>query len=347
MVSVRTQLAAVTAVVLWSTNAYAADLALGQMRVDWLLLVQYGTAATVLLLVSAVHRLRRGGGMVRRRTEGVDRPGAGARCAVPLLIGVVGLTGTIFLQYLAFALAPIVAANVLAYGWPLLAAVWIAATRRSRHALLSAGLAVIGFCGVVVIFTDSTAAAATVGGAATWGYLAALGSATCMAVFTLGAGRVRTDAVGLLIPATLAGTAAAAALTIMGRSPAPTGAGVLAAAYIGLGPMAAGYALWTRAMARGSAERLSPLGYLTPLLSTVLLLATGSPITAAILTGGGLVLACSLGVLVHTRFTTDRPATRAADQPRTEPTSAPARTRMDHDMIDNCRRHAFHRQERS
>lgn len=55
-----------------------------------------------------------------------------------LLVGVIGLTGTIFLQYLAFAAAPIVAANVLTYGWPLLAAVWLAATHRTRHTLGSA-----------------------------------------------------------------------------------------------------------------------------------------------------------------------------------------------------------------
>ncbi len=93
----------------------------------------------------------------------------------------------------------------------------------------------------------------------------------------------------------------------------------LAAAYIGLGPMAAGYALWTRAMAGGGAERLSPLGYATPLLSTVLLLATGAPATTGTLLGVVLVLACSLGVLAHARHanpgrSSDDPVARAPER---------------------------------
>lgn len=93
--------------------------------------------------------------------------------------------------------------------------------------------------------------------------------------YTLGAGRTSTSPTRLLIPATLIGTVGAAVLTTFTDSPTPAPGGVLAAAYLGLGPMAAGYALWTHAMTRGGAERLSPLGYATPLLSTVVLLANG------------------------------------------------------------------------
>ncbi|MBA3310258.1 MAG: hypothetical protein H0U28_09405, partial [Nocardioidaceae bacterium] len=46
MDSPRTRLlAALAAVLLWSTNAYAAELALTRMSVGWLLFVQYGVAA--------------------------------------------------------------------------------------------------------------------------------------------------------------------------------------------------------------------------------------------------------------------------------------------------------------
>ncbi len=148
------------AVLLWSTNAYAADLALARMNVGWLLLVQYATAMAALLAVRSAHRLRVGAVAVASLTPGsAHRADAEARRRRPAaLLGVVGLTGTIFLQYLAFATAPIVAANVLAYGWPLLAAVWVAAIRRSRHALPSAGLAAIGFGGVALIFTSAAQA---------------------------------------------------------------------------------------------------------------------------------------------------------------------------------------------
>lgn len=289
--SIRT-LAGLAAVVLWSTNAWAADVALARMSLAWLLLVQYGTAAVALL---AVRRARDG-----RVDQPPDRSSPGRLPAAA--VGVVGLTGTVFLQYLAFALAPIVAANVLAYGWPLLAALWVAATVRTRRAVALAGLALLGFGGVALIFTSPAAGTgAASSSSATWGHLAALGSAVCMALYTLASSRMDANATDLLIPATLVGALAATALTASTHSTWPQPGGWLAAAYIGLGPMATGYGLWTLAMARGGAERLAPLGYATPLLSTLLLLATGAPATATTLAGVGLVLVCSIGVLSSQR----------------------------------------------
>ncbi|MBA3293870.1 MAG: EamA family transporter [Geodermatophilaceae bacterium] len=295
-------LAALAAVTLWSTNAYGADLALGEMGLGWLLLVQFTTASAALLVVRAVQDRRH----VRTDVASSSATQRERPDRTAIVIGVVGLTGTTFLQYLAFATAPIVAANVLAYAWPLLAAVWLAITRRNRHASVSAGLALLGFGGIGLIFTgpsQSTAEAAIA--AAPWGYVAALGSAVCMAIYTLGASRrPTTTSSSVLIPATLAGAAAAVVLTALGDGPAPTVTGVVAAAYLGLGPMAAGYALWTRAMTGGGAERLSPLGYATPLLSTVLLLATGADAGQRTFLGAGLVLGCSVGVLAYDRHAT-------------------------------------------
>lgn len=70
--------------------------------------------------------------------------------------------------------------------------------------------------------------------------------------------------------------------------------------------MAAGYALWTRAMSGEGASRLSPLGYAAPLLSTILLTATGRSFTSATITGATLILACSIGVLVNDRLASHR-----------------------------------------
>lgn len=107
------------------------------MSLGWLLLVQYGTASLALMAVRVVAGRR------------ASHPSERSTVTLPAVaIGVVGLAGTVFLQYLAFALAPIVAANVLAYAWPLLAALWIAATLRTRRAAALAGLAVLGFGGV-------------------------------------------------------------------------------------------------------------------------------------------------------------------------------------------------------
>jgi len=138
-------------------------------------------------------------------------------------------------------------------------------------------------------------------------------------------GRRAEPGLGVLIPATLTGVVVAAAITIGSRSPWPSWSGWVAAGYIGLGPMAAGYGLWTLAMARGGAERLSPLGYATPLLSTGLLLATGQPASGGTLVGVGLILTCSIGVLAAQRH----PTGRADQQHRTGVMGAsapPART---------------------
>ncbi len=115
----------------------------------------------------------------------------------------------------------------------------------------------------------------------------------------MAASRLHVATTDLLLPAAVVGVLAAAVLTASTSSPWPQPVGWVAAGYVGLGPMAAGYGLWTRAMSEGGAERLAPLGYATPLLSTMLLLATRSPATA--LAGIFLVLVCSIGVLATQR----------------------------------------------
>jgi drug/metabolite transporter (DMT)-like permease len=294
------------------------------MSVGWLLVVQFAVAAAALL---AAQQLRRGH---RFATRGRRSPSS---VGVAGVVGVVGLTGTIILQYVAFATAPLVAANVLSYAWPLLAALWVALTLRTRQALWLAGLALVGFGGVAVIFADPGAAEPRAAVAeAAWGYIAALGSAACMALYTLASSRLRVAATDLLVPATLAGVVAASALTVATDHRWPQTSGWIAAAYIGLGPMAAGYTLWTLAMAAGGAERLAPLGYATPLLSTVLLIATGLPATTTTLLGITLVLVCSIGVLAVPRVRPDgcdahRRENRGPDAPRDSPSRTATRSR--------------------
>lgn len=301
-------LLALAAVALWSTNAWAATVALDAMSVGWLLLVQYGIATAEFLAVSLVRRWK-------------PITAGGALTGPAIGIGVVGLTGTIFLQYVAFATAPIVAANVLAYAWPLIAAVWVVLTIRSRRAVVVVGLAMIGFGGVGLIFTSSGAADTSSTTTANWGYAAALGSAAaCMAVYTVATSRIHLAATDLLLPAAVVGVLAAVVLTASTSSPWPQPVGWVAAGYIGLGPMAGGYGLWTLAMSNGGAERLAPLGYVTPLLSTMLLLATGSPATATTLAGIFLVLVCRIGVLATQRGNSST-GVRGHEQPLRSQTS--------------------------
>jgi drug/metabolite transporter (DMT)-like permease len=220
-----------------------------------------------------------------------------------VVVGVIGLTGTIFLQYLAFATAPIVEANVVAYGWPLFAALWVALAYRSRQTLAGVPLAIIGFAGVALILGSGINFGSPDGAVA--GYLAALASGVCMTFYTVMSGRSRVPAETFLLPATVFGMIAALTLCLTGFAPwlwtsASLGAWA-ASVYAGVGPMAGGFLLWSWAMSGEGAKRLTPLGYATPLLSTVLLLLFGEMFAAGTFFGAVLVLVCSIGVLVIDR----------------------------------------------
>jgi len=289
--------AAFAAVALWSTNALAAKLALAEFGVVQVLALQFG-GATVTLAALRVARSARTGGA----DETVQRPSLRLPYVLGgMAVGVVGLTGTISLQYLAFATAPIVEANVLAYGWPLFAAIWAAVAYRTRRALTGVPLAMVGFAGVALILGSGGGFGAAGGGTA--GYAAALASAACMTLYTVASGRSRVPADASLLLASTLGMVFALVLCAAGTAPwVWSGAGAWAASvYAGVGPMAGGFLLWSVAMSGEGVERLAPLGYATPLLSTALLLLFGETLAPGGLLGSALVLVCSVGVLIMDR----------------------------------------------
>jgi drug/metabolite transporter (DMT)-like permease len=290
---------ALAAVALWSTNALAARFALAELEVVQVLALQFGGAAAT-LAVLRVARLARAG----RSDEIARRPALrSSEVLAGVAVGVVGLTGTISLQYLAFATAPIVEANVVAYGWPLFAALWAALVYRNRRTLAGVPLAVVGFAGVALILGSGGGFSGSGGGSA--GYAAALASAVCMTFYTVASGRSRFPADASLLPAAAFGSAFAIALCIGGFAPwvwSAAGPGAwVASVYAGVGPMAGGFLLWGLAMSGGGANRFAPLGYATPLLSTALLVLFGETLEPGALLGALLVLVCSIGVLAIDR----------------------------------------------
>jgi drug/metabolite transporter (DMT)-like permease len=290
-------IAAFAAVALWSTNALAAKLALAELGVVQVLALQFG-GATVTLAALRVARSARTGGP----GEAVRRPSLRLLYVLGgMAVGVVGLTGTISLQYLAFATAPIVEANVLAYGWPLFAAIWAAVAYRTRRALAGVPLAMVGFAGVALILGSGGGFGAAGGGPA--GYATALASAVCMTFYTVASGRSRVPADAYLLLASSLGMVFALALCVAGTAPwVWSGAGAwVASVYAGVGPMAGGFLLWSVAMSGEGVERLAPLGYATPLLSTALLLLFGETLAPGAMLGSALVLVCSIGVLIIDR----------------------------------------------
>jgi drug/metabolite transporter (DMT)-like permease len=263
------------AVALWSTNAITARYLLASHPLALVQLLQFTGAALVFL---AVRPLSAAAPIAPR-----DLPAFAA-------IGFVGLVGTMVLQYLAFALMPVVEANLIAYAWPLMvAAAIVVAGRAERPGLLMASAAA-GFVGVGLVMTGGRGAALMSGSLA--GYAAALGSALCMAFYTLAVGRSTGAAADrLLLPSALAGAAGCLVWSLHDRVDWAIGSDLLLGLYLGAGPMGLGYCFWSCAMQRDESGRTALVAYLTPVASTALLGFAGERLTLGAAIGAALVIA--------------------------------------------------------
>jgi len=190
-----------------------------------------------------------------------------------LALGVYGLFGFHFLLFIALRHAPPVQANLVNYLWPLGIVVMaplflpgLALTRRHLAAALT------GFAGAVLAILgrggDGTEAVWA------WGYVPALGSAFIWASYSLMTRRVRafpTAAIGSF--ALVSGLLSLACHALL-EPPVTLGLQDLALiALLGLGPLGGAFFLWDAALKRGDARQIGVLSFLTPLLSTLTLLA--------------------------------------------------------------------------
>ena len=146
-----------------------------------------------------------------------------------------------------------------------------------------------------------------------------------MAGYTLAVGRVASRPTDLVLLGTTVGAVVAIpAALIQGASWADGGA-IALGLYIGIGEVAVGWGLWTFAMAHPAGPRLAPLGYATPLLSTLILLATGPRLSTIALVGCALIVLCAIGVTMKRYDRRDkphiphRPLTRTRLNPRMLP----------------------------
>ena len=108
------------------------------------------------------------------------------------------------------------------------------------------------------------------------GYLAALAAALTWSSYSVLSRRVRevpTDAVGGFCGATA--MLALVAHLIFERTYIPQGAEWAAIIILGLGPVGAAFYLWDHGVKRGDIKSLGALSYMTPLLSTLLLVLFG------------------------------------------------------------------------
>ncbi len=220
-----------------------------------------------------------------------------------LALGVYGLFGFHFLLFIALRHAPPVQANLVNYLWPLgivvMAPLFLPGVRlRAVHVLAAlvgfagAGIAILGGSGA-----GSAGTAAASGGWA-WGYLPALGSAFIWASYSLMTQRVKpfpTAAIGLF--GLVSGVLSLACHALLEPSVALSARDLALIAVMGLGPLGAAFFLWDAALKRGDARHLGLLSFLTPLLSTLMLLAVRGerPSSAVALAAAMIIGAAVLG----------------------------------------------------
>ena len=214
--------------------------------------------------------------------------------ASTLALGVYGLFGFHFLLFIALRLAPPVEANLVNYLWPLLMVVLAPVLLRGvklRAVHLAAAL--VGFAGAAVAILGAGGSAAA---GWSWGYLPALGSAFIWASYSLGTRRVTafpTAAIGLFglvsgLLSLLCHVLLEAPVTLQAQD-------WLLLTLMGLGPLGAAFFLWDRALKAGDPRQIGILSYLTPLLSTgLLMVVSGRPFSASI----GLAAAMIIGAAV-------------------------------------------------
>ena len=209
-------------------------------------------------------------------------------------LGVYGLFGFHFFLFLALRHAPPVEANLINYLWPLLI-VFLAPLLLDGYRLRVNHIAgaLMGFAGAALLVGPDLA-----GGRFAVGYLFAVVSALIWSTYSLWTKRVppfSTAAIGLFcVVASLLAFGCHWAWEAPFTPPSGDLPYLLA---MGLGPMGSAFFLWDYALKRGDPRLIGTLAYLTPVLSTALLIVTGRGVlslrigVAAALVVGGAILA--------------------------------------------------------
>ena len=189
-----------------------------------------------------------------------------------LMVGIYGLFGYHFMLFIALQTAPAVEANLVNYLWPLLIVVLTPLFTRSlklraRH--LVAALA--GFTGAAVAIYSSAGGQSPSG--FSFGYVFALAAAIIWATYSLATTRLpkfSTAAIGLF--ALVSGVLALLAHLVFESPVVLTVSDWWLLLLLGIGPLGGAFYFWDAALKIGDPRRIGLLAFLTPLLSTTMLL---------------------------------------------------------------------------
>ncbi len=216
-----------------------------------------------------------------------------------LLIGSGGIFGYHFLYFLAFTFAPAVEVNLINYLWPVLivALTPLVLSGYKLHFQHFLGV-VLGLLGAALIVTGGSFQPQV---SYYPGYLLALGAAFIWALYSLLTKRLPIfDSSAVSTFTFISGILSLLFYFVSGGSIAQftqlTGREWLFVMLIGIGPLGGAFFLWDYALKHGDPRTIGSLAFLTPLLSTLILVLVGgkqltaSNLFALVLIIGGAVI---------------------------------------------------------
>ncbi len=212
-------------------------------------------------------------------------------------LGLAGLFGYHACYFAALSLAPPVEATLVNYLWPLLIVLFAGLLPGERLRWFHLAGAALGLVGCVLIVAPALDAPASAASNPLLGYAFAAAAAFLWAGYSVLSRRL-ADVPSDAVAGFCAGTAALAWACHFLFEPPFAGDAVAWAimAAMGLGPVGLAFYLWDVGMKRGDIKALGAASYLTPLLSTGLLLLAGRgepsltlAIAAALIVGGAVL----------------------------------------------------------
>lgn len=252
-------LGGLVAILLWSSLALLTTLT-GDLPPFLVLAISFGCGGTIGLL----HVLRQGKAGLHSM-----------RAPLPALaLSTAGLFGYHALYFFALKHAPPVEANLLNYLWPLLIVLLSGLLPGVRLRTGNLAGAMLGLFAAALLVTGGRGI--HVDPTAVGGYLAALAAALVWAGYSVLNRRYAHVPSSAIVPACI-GVAILGAFAHFAFEPsrAISAAQWLAMIAMGIGPVGAAFWLWDGGTKRGDIALLGGLSYLAPLLSTLLLVASG------------------------------------------------------------------------